>query len=255
MKTLLTFLLCLSSYLCPAQRLISDEHITNQQQRMVFKQWDMDRFTPTPGFLGLNPNYWLTWALHPNYPKTDLRPLGPSGPQTQRIGLVLAMAGTDRAYRLHSDTLKNEAVSKAAGYSGLLSDLDPLWQLYYRKELSPLITGDNTALSGLGEKERSYLISSGTFEWYSGEMQSLAERLDMTRKTTLQRGERLLSYQRLLQEYRSIVAGWSEKKRNAWKYIALSQGSKAVRERNGGILGKAQSDIEIADRILRQSKL
>src|SRR5690606_4436529 len=99
----------------------TDQHIINQQQRMVFKQWDKRKFTPTKGFLGLNPNYWITWGLHPNYPKTDHRPLSTAGPQTQRLLLVAAMKNTEVAYSKRTDTLKNLALSETAGYLGALS--------------------------------------------------------------------------------------------------------------------------------------
>ncbi|WP_316847073.1 hypothetical protein [Pedobacter psychrodurus] len=255
-KLLFTLFTAMQVMFCSAQRTISDGAVTNQQERMVYKQWDRDKFTPKPGFLGLNPNYWLTWALHPNYPKTDLRPLGPSGPQTQRLGLVIAMAESERRFRLHSDTLRQQALIKASAYSGMLSDLDPLWNLYYRHEFSPLLVSPAPLdLGHLGEKERQYLISSGLSEWYSSERNSLAERLFLTRKTTLERSERLLSYQRLLMEYRTIEASWSEKKRLAWKYISISSARSAIRDDTQGISPRAKGDIEIADRILKHSKL
>ena len=62
MKTtiVLNILLMLSGYAF-SQIPIRDIHIANQQERMVFKQWDKSKFTPSKGFLGLNPLYWLTW--------------------------------------------------------------------------------------------------------------------------------------------------------------------------------------------------
>jgi len=258
MKKLLTFLLIIISFFrCIAQRLISDEAVTNQQQRMVFKQWDRDKFTPKPGFLGLNPNYWLTWALHPNYPKTDLRPLGPMGPQTQRLDLVLAMASSTDRQKLHSDTLKTQALIKASAYSGLLSDLDPLWQLYYRQEFSSLLTGNEEEryFTGIAGREKQYLISSGIYQWYRSEIASLSQRLEITRKTTLERGERLLAYQRLLMEYRAVESAWSEKKRLAWKYLSISAARPLAGQNGQGIRPKGSGDMEIADRILKHSKL
>ena len=253
-KLLLFFLLCAGGFYARAQRTIHDEHIEHQQERMVFKSWDKDKFTPKPGFLGLNPLYWATWGLHPNYPKTDLRPLGPFGPQTQRLLLTAATSRTDEAYSLHSDTLKNTALSKSSVYSGLLSDLDPLWLLYYQKEFSSLIHPEADPLDGAGEKETKYLISSGLCQWYLSEMDGIAERLELTRKTTLQRGERLLSYQRLLGEYQKLQSTWLEKKRLAGKYISLSEVKKTANARKN--LSKWDKiDIAIADRILKEAAL
>src|SRR5690606_11459700 len=85
----------------------TDKHIVHQQERMVFKQWDRKKFTPTKGFLGLNYQYWLTWAWHPNYPKTDLRPLSAAGRQTQRLLLVAAMKNSQHASKGRAETVRN----------------------------------------------------------------------------------------------------------------------------------------------------
>ena len=115
-----------------AQEEINDQSLRYQEQRMVFQQWDQNKFTPTSGFLGLNPYYWLTWGwFYPNYHKTDLRPLSATGPQTQRLALVGTMNSIDNSYKLQSDTVRNTALSQIANQSGALSDADPLWIVYY----------------------------------------------------------------------------------------------------------------------------
>ncbi|WP_316824758.1 hypothetical protein [Pedobacter miscanthi] len=254
-KVILILLMGLRAVCCPAQRMVNDEHIKNQQERMVFKQWDRDKFTPKPGFLGLNPYYWLTWALHPNYPGNDLRPLGPQGPQTRRIALAVAMSQADQAYKLHSDTLKDQALRKASAFSGLLSDMDPLWQLYYRYAFAPLLSPQKNELENIGAKERTYLLSSGLYSWFIEERESLLERLQTARKTTLSRGERLLSYQRMLEEYRRLEAVWMEKKRLAWKHISISNAAGILRKTVPKLSSAASRDIAIADEILKHSKL
>jgi hypothetical protein len=123
---LLMILLPLLTMRCMAQREVNDESVRYQEQRMVYLQWDQDKFTPKPGFLSLNPYYWLTWGLFdPNYHKTDLRPLSATGPQTQRIALVGGMNSTDNNYKQTSDTVRNTALTSIAEQSGLLSDADP----------------------------------------------------------------------------------------------------------------------------------
>src|SRR5690606_33037809 len=164
----------------------TDKHIVHQQERMVFKQWDRKKFTPTKGFLGLNYQYWLTWAWHPNYPKTDLRPLSATGPQTQRLLMVAAMKNTEEAYKRHADTLRNTAVSEMVNYAGVASVADPLWQLYYRHEFRPLIDGQNAdPMEGAEPEVRDYLTRTGIKEWYLEESRALAERLDAARTTNL----------------------------------------------------------------------
>src|ERR1700750_1439830 len=105
MKSIIFFLLCLACCSSAfAQVPINDEAFRYQQQRMVFQQWDQNKFKPGKGFLDLNPYYWLVWGWpYPNYHKTDLRPLSANGPQTQRLALVAAMNSTDGKYKLQSD--------------------------------------------------------------------------------------------------------------------------------------------------------
>lgn len=244
-----------------AQKIIRDESVIYQQERMVFKQWDQNKFTPTHGFLWLNPLYWLTWAWHSDYHKNDLRPLGPAGPQTQRLALVAAMQNTDNAYKLQSDTLSNTAITEAINYTGLLSDTDPLWLLYYSKMFGPLLNQqDDQVLNNVSQKVRQYLVSSGIFNWYLDESHSLAERLNAARSTTLDRGSRIMSYYRLLEEYRKLNAAWDTKKQQAGLFLSVSEKANALKNHNGNstTVNPPQgyrSDQQIADEILSHSKL
>ena len=254
-KILLLLLLCYQHQLF-AQLIIHDEHITNQQERMVFKSWDEDKFTPTPGFLYLNPQYWLTWALHPNYPKTDLRPLSPSGPQTQRIGLVLAMQQSDESYKTHSDTLSNVALEKSAGYLSSFSDADPLWLLYYQSALSALSKREDLSeITSLNANARDFLVSSGIYKWYSEEMARLSERLNLARTNNMERGSRILLYHRLLLDYRKAQDLWVARKRNAASQLSLKKTSTELHTASPAATKRPRSDIEIADEILKNSKL
>src|SRR4051794_8015380 len=105
-----------SFFSCFAQEEIQDNAIIHQEQRMVFLQWDQNKFDPKKGFLSLNPYYWLVWGLFdPNYHKNDLRPLSATGPQTQRLALVAGQNTIDGEYKLQSDTARNTALSQIAG--------------------------------------------------------------------------------------------------------------------------------------------
>jgi len=255
-KTCLIIFLCLLSGIVGAQKKITDKHITYQQERMVFKQWDADKFTPKPGFLGLNPQYWITWALHPNYPKTDLRPLGPVGPQTQRLMFAAAMQHTDNLYKLHADTLRNTALSEASNYSSALAFADPLWLMYYRNEFEGLLNQvDADLLAGLSPSEKQYMVSTGLLQWYTEESHALLERLELARSTTLDRGSRIMAYHRMLSEFRKLSARWETKKSRAKTYLAIR--SSAQKLRNGEVPKPAspKSDIQIANDILKKSKL
>jgi len=255
-KSFLLLFLCLLSSVVGAQKKITDKHITYQQERMVFKQWDAGKFTPKPGFLGLNPQYWITWALHPNYPKTDLRPLGTLGPQTQRLMLAAAMQNTDNLYKLHADTLRNTALGEASNYSSALAFADPLWLMYYRNEFEGLLNqADADMLSGLSSKEKQYMISSGLLEWYSEESRALLERLEIARSTTVDRGSRIMAYHRMLAEFRKLSASWETKKSRAKAYLSIRSSAQKLRAGEVPRPASPKSDIQIANDILKKSKL
>lgn len=254
----LTLLICAAFLSAVAQTPIRDKHIVNQQERMVFKQWSRNKFTPTSGFLGLNPNYLLTWVWHPDYPKKDLRPLGPVGPQTQRLAFAAAMQNTENAYKLHADTLRNTALTEVSNYSGILSGTDPLWLLYYRHEFKPLLEQqDATLLNGIPQKERDYLMRSGVFDWYREEAGGLRQRLGGAMTTTLDRGSRILAYHRLLLEYRKVTASWDAKKQYARKFLSLTEAAGKIKTREQPIVPREgyRTDQQIANDILSKSKL
>lgn len=256
MKYLL--IICL---LCPgtlfAQQLVKDEAMRYQQERMVYKQWDQDKFKPGSGFLGLNPYYWLTWGLfNPNYHKKDLRPLSAAGPQTKRLGLTAAMQNTDDKYKLQADTLGTQGLSGIANQSGLVTPADPLWLLYYSKELRPVL--ENTPagiLNKLPPDVRETVTGEGLYAWYKHELDSLKERIEGARSANMDRGARILAYHRMLQEYRTLEATWATRTASAQKHTALTDQQKKVKT-NQVTPGPwtPQTDIEIAKKILADRK-
>ncbi|OOG19644.1 hypothetical protein BWD42_06955 [Sphingobacterium sp. CZ-UAM] len=238
-------------------RRITDQHIVNQQERMVFKQWDKKKFTPTKGFLGLNPNYWLTWAWHPNYPKKDRRPLSGNGEQTQRILLVAAMKSTEEAYTKHADTLRNTALIEMLNYVGAISDTDPLWQLYYSAEFQSLYQVNSTsALEGTEAGVKDYLSRTGVLQWFLDESTALLERLQAARSTNLDRGSRIMAYHRMLDEYRKLRSIWETKKQQAKRFLSLAKTVSGQRQHdNTSLDSPGRTDVQIADDVLRKSKL
>ncbi|PAW95103.1 hypothetical protein CKK33_17010 [Mucilaginibacter sp. MD40] len=206
-----------------AQRVVSDESVRYQEERMVYLQWDQNKFTPKAGFLSLNPYYWLTWGLfEPNYHKTDLRPLSAAGPQTQRLALVGTMNSVDNSYKLNSDTIRNTALTAIAEQSGLLSDADPLWLLYYSQALAPVLNySDATILGPLPAKVRTAVVSEGLLPWYENELAMLKERIEAARTTDMDRGSRIMAYYRYLKEYRTLAATWATRVATAQKNIHM----------------------------------
>lgn len=257
MKILLTVvLLGIAVSTAMAQKKINDESMRYQQERMVFKQWDKNKFTPTSGFLGLNPYYWLTWGLMPSYKNNDLRPLSGTGPQTQRLGLVGVMNSTDHAYKLEADTLRNTALLEIANNSGAISATDPLWILYYSKELKPVLENSmNSILNPLPSVVKIKVVSEGLYDWYKKELDMLKERIDGARSVDMDRGSRIIAYHRLLLEYRVLSATWATRTVSAKKNIEMAADQQKVRSNEINISSwTPESDVAIAKEIVRNRK-
>lgn len=239
---------------CFAQSVVADKSIRYQQERMVFKQWDQNKFTPTSGFLGLNPYYWLTWGFfYPNYHKTDIRPLSASGPQTQRLGLVATMNNTDNSYKLQSDTVRNTALSEIANQSGIISGADPLWLLYYSNEFSPVLNNSMASiLAGLAPQVSAKLVSEGLYSWYKNELDRLKERIEGAHSADMDRGSRIMAYYRLLKEYRRISGVWAIRTSSAQATINMTAQQQRLKTNQVAAPDwTPQTDIQIAAKVLQ----
>ncbi|SDH29993.1 hypothetical protein [Mucilaginibacter gossypii] len=250
----ISFILIALIHQCFGQSAVNDQSVRYQEQRMVYLQWDQNKFTPKAGFLSLNPYYWLTWGLfHPNYHKTDLRPLSATGPQTQRLALVGAMNSTDNKYKLHSDTVRNTALSEMANQSGLITDVDPLWQLYYSNELKPVLNNSMASiLAGLSPQVSAKLVSEGLYNWYKNELDMLKERIQAAHSTTMDRGSRILAYHRLLMEYRRLAGVWAIRTSSAQATINMTAQQQRLKANQVTVSEwTPQTDIQIANKVLQ----
>lgn len=236
-----------------AQSVIKDDAVDNQSQRMVFQQWDQNKFYPKPGFLSLNPYYWLVWGLFdPNYHKIDLRPLSASGPQTQRLALVSSMNTIDGNYKLNSDTVRNTALSQIANTSGVVSGADPLWLLYYNQQFQPLLNySASTILSPLPAQVSTKLVSEGIYDWYTNELAMLKERVQAAHSTDMDRGSRIMAYYRLLKEYRVLAGVWAIRTSAAQKGINMTVQQQQLHTGQATIPGwTPNTDVQIANGVL-----
>lgn len=239
---------------CFGQSVVEDQSVRYQEERMVYLQWDQNKFTPKAGFLSLNPYYWLTWGLfHPNYHKTDLRPLSGTGPQTQRLALVSAMNSTDDKYKRQSDTVRNTAQSEMANQSGLTTGTDPLWQLYYNSELKPVISNSATSiLAGLSPQVSQKLVTEGLYSWYKNELDMLKERIQAAHSTNMDRGSRIMAYHRLLQEYRKLAGVWAIRTSSAQATLNMTAQQQKLKAGNVPVSKwTPQTDIQIANKVLQ----
>ncbi|MDT3401280.1 hypothetical protein [Mucilaginibacter terrae] len=249
----LLLILLLLQQVAHAQQMVKDDAMIYQQQRMVFQQWDQNKFTPKPGFLSLNPYYWLTWGLfHPNYHKTDRRPLSATGPQTQRLALVGTMNSIDGRYKLQSDTVRNTALSEIANHSEMITAADPLWQLYYSQQLRPVLNFSVASiLAGLPPAVSAKVSEEGLLNWYISELEMLRERVQAAHSTDMDRGARIMSYHRLLLEYRKLAAVWAIRTSSAQATIEMTRQQKRLKDGVSTLTGwTPQTDVQIARNVL-----
>lgn len=234
-------------------QLVSDQAVENQSQRMVFQQWDPDRFYPKPGFFYTNPYYWLVWGLFdPNYPRIDRRPLAAAGPQTIRLGLVRSMGTASHGSKITADSLASSALSETVYHSAALSAADPLWLFYYRQQFRPLLEASPATLLGpLQPAVAAAVWSEGLYSWYSNELAILRERLYGALNADMSRAARIMTYYRLLAEYNRLSAIWNSRICTAGSMLAMQRARRRIS--SAASLYPAWqpgSDLGIASRIL-----
>ena len=235
-----------------AQKKIKDEAMRYQQERMVFKQWDSKKFKPSTKVFGVevNPLWYVTWALHPNYRKKDHRPLSATGPQTIRMGLVTQQRNVSQSYKEHSDTLRTTAQSELIYNSP--NPADPMWLIYYSDELKPLMQDSHDSfLDGLDAETRQFLIDAKVWEDYISKFDELKERLLAGRSTLMERGNRILFYHDILLKYRALNERWQHLRTNVPKQLALIKKNKSIDGSLKNIAWDKLSDTERARQIVR----
>lgn len=253
----LLFALCFELSASFGQSVIKDDAVDNQSQRMVFQQWNQNDFYPHKGFLDTNPYYWLVWGFFdPNYHKTDLRPLSATGPQTQRLALVATLNKTDNTYKVNSDTVRNTALSNIANQSGLFSDADPLWLLYYRQQFQPLLNYSAASILGpLSPQVSARLVSEGLYNWYTNELNRLKQRLNGARSSDQDRGSRIMAYYRMLKEYQNLASVWAIRVSTAQMTINMAKSQQTLQNSSAQISNwTPNSDVQIANKVLQNAK-
>jgi hypothetical protein len=256
MKTVLFILICfVLSWKVSAQMIIHDRAIVAQRERMVYKEWDQDKFYPKPNrILGVPTNllWYMTWALHPNYPKTDRRPLSPQGEQTQRLALAAAMSITSDYYKKEADSIRSASAKELARISGAFSEVDPLYQLYYKKELKPLENPGEEAFDDVPMAVQDYLQETGALDLYQKEMERLAERYELSKKLDMERGQRILMYHRILQEMRQCLSRWQHQINLSQQVVEFkSFKSQVSREAGSPTRWKETDDQTVIERIIK----
>lgn len=265
-KQLLLLLMTLSLIKAFAQgfMVIDDPHIKAQQDRMVLTSWG--NFLPKPRyFLGVQTSIhfmrtwgWLAPPQNGAYRKgKDIRPLGPTGEQTQRMLLNAALLETSEVYREYTDSIRQTAIKEMTYYSGSLSESDPLWRLYYKSELKDVRNFNPESMeNALSEEEIAYLSQTGILNWFSEQMGILQQRLEAAFTTDMDRGSRILTYHRILLEYRQLRSRWDHHLIWANRMLAFRKSAdrSLVPTSDVEYSWKASNDADRMSEIIRRAK-
>ena len=263
MKRFLILTACLLA-VCPlsAQKLITDPYLSLQEKRMVYQSWGGWR--PSKTFFGLNPHYQAVWgklanARNGKYRKgPDIRPLRAGGTQTLRTATLALTQAQVKELKKEAEELKKQAEKEILSTSSLTAKADPLWLLYYSRELKPLRNYSHP-LSGLESETANVLKGSSATEWYNEEMHMLQERLEINLKEDMDRGARILGHHNILLDYRKAQKKWSYIVEEAKKRKRRREKAKAITRTQENIRVSwkswhADSDKKIMEEIINNQK-
>lgn len=215
-------MLALTMWLMPIKaqsvKSIKDPHIVGQAKRQVYYQWG--DWLPKPKyFLGVqvNPHYTTVWGwIAPSRNRDyrngpDIRPLSPTGLQTQRYASTRAQQ--DRAEEIYKEVTEvhNSALQEEYHISHLSVPADPLYMLYYKKMLEDLenfnVSSTNYLYWGFADLETYEKFESyGFLNKLRRNIEILQEKYEMAKKLDMARGKRIMMYHECL-------IGWRHRQR------------------------------------------
>lgn len=195
---------------------LNDPSIVSMQKRRVFESWG--EFSPYPKYLlGVQTNLayatvWGMWSPERNrtYRKgRDLRPLGPSGEETQRQLLQRAGEKSSLLISLAADSLSQVSLKELSQVLPVTLKADPLYLLYYKPMLRPL---KDCPVEPFAPKD--WDLSPGlNLQLFKREgrhlplqekLLVLKDRLELSENSLMKKGERLLLQHHLLLSFRKL---------------------------------------------------
>jgi hypothetical protein len=155
-------------------------------------------------------------------------------------------------YKQQADTVKNIAAREMARISGALSGTDPLYLLYYKKELAPLDNIGALAFQFSSARVREYMLENGAYAWYLENMKSLEERYGFAKRQDMERGQRILMYHRILLDLRKLQSNWEYKLALSQKMLAFRESIAIRQQGKGQRWKKAGQSEEMLEEILQR---
>lgn len=196
---------------------IKDPHIVGQEKRQVFQEWG-DWQPKGKYFLGIQYNYHYTmvWGwLAPNRNKRykdgdDIRPLSVTGLQNQRYATTLIQEDRTDKILKHAEVTHDETFDEYMHISALGVEADPLYILYYKRELRDCeslvgFSGSNV-FRKLGMTNETFKTNQryGILETLKVDAEKLEAKYKMARSADMPRGKRILLYHECLLDLRKM---------------------------------------------------
>lgn len=254
-----------------AQKRLNDPSIVNQQKRMVYESWG--NFTPNPKYLlGVQTNFayatvWGMWAPSRNrdYKEgPDLRPLRLGGTESERLLSLQVQQKETELVAKSVDSLQKQSLLELSYHTNLVEASEPLWQLYYKEKLEPIIAYPEmpthyTDWNLKSEKSFEALSSNGGLGPLREELTLLKSKFTLARESVIPRGKRILLYHACLMDLRAFERNLqhkvllSEVHRSSFYLLSETKGFSA----NGSSLkyaGFSKSDKEIVGELLNHWK-
>lgn len=211
--------LLLSPCFLYAQKAVKDDAVRAQERRQTHIKWgDWQPKAKKPwwsGGINVNPNHEMVWgwtapafggskSRNKNYQKTDIRPLRVGGTQTLRMAALAQQSSILDNSLKEVEILKDEALKEYASQSGLTSSVDPAWLFYFKKAFKPLTEFNIEAeYAKINDAEvKKLLIDGGFAQDHIDEMKNLQDRLKNAQDQMMPKGQRLLFYHSIFDDYR-----------------------------------------------------
>ena len=215
----LTFFLVLAFGFINSQsyKRLYDPSIVAQEKRQVFEKWGDWR--PYPKYyLGIQTNFsyatvwgWLSPSINRDYKNgSDIRPLKANGLEVQRQVLNKTEENQTIQVGKSVDSLYQRNIADFAYWTSLTSDADPLWLLYFKSRLKPLIVFPEHPSSYDDWKlpsEEVYinLQRNGYLAQLQEDLDILKSNINIARKVDMPRGKRFLLYVETLKGWRKLM--------------------------------------------------
>ncbi|HXJ99882.1 MAG TPA: hypothetical protein VNJ50_13600 [Gelidibacter sp.] len=264
MKSRLFIPILLFSFFAYGQNKLNDKHIVNQHKRMVFEEWAP--MTPKAQKLfGIPTNaaYWLIWGdLAPKRNKKykkgpDIRPLKPTGHESLRLLELHKQQKFAEEILQQADTVTKEYEKDFMHNTSTTVEADPLWQLYYKKQLKPLVNFPSNPQNYTDwnfETNNDYqkAVSNGSIQNLRTQLNLMKSNFKISRNTPMPRGKRILLYHQILMDWRKFVNSLSftnKKYNNNDYYKNISNGKSEYNSINS-----SRTDEEIITDTMNQLK-